>query len=78
MQERIETLVARTGRLNLYERVTVLELGDDIALRELLATTALRAHIVHEFSPRLVVVRDEAVEALLAELVKKGHTPLLT
>lgn len=78
VQERISTLVARTGRLNLYERVTVLELGDDIALRELLATTALRAHIVHEFSPRLLVMRDEAVEALLAELVKKGHTPLLT
>jgi hypothetical protein len=77
LHERIAALAASAGRLNLYERVTVLELGDDIALRELLATTALRAHIVHQFSPRLVVVRDEAVDALVAELVKKGHTPLV-
>jgi hypothetical protein len=75
---RIAALASSVGRLNLYERMTVLELGDDFVLRELLATTALRAHIIHQFSPRLVVVRDEAVDELVAELVKKGHTPLVT
>ena len=57
------------------ENMTVLELADDLALREVLANTDLKDHIVHQFSPRLVVIEDSAVDKLVEELVKKGYTP---
>jgi hypothetical protein len=59
----------------LYDKLTVMELADDMALRELLAGTSLNKYIVHQFSPRLVVVRDEGVDELMNELIKKGYTP---
>ncbi len=75
LRARMDTLAANYGRVHLYERLTVLELADDLALRELIAGTSLGKHIVHQFSPRLVVVRDEGVDELVNELVKKGYTP---
>ena len=51
------------------------ELGDEVALRELEASTRLSQHIVARLSPRLVVVPDEAVEELLREFTAKGYTP---
>jgi hypothetical protein len=72
---RIEDLWSRFGHIHLYEKLTVLELADDLALRELLANTDLRQHVIHQFSPRLVVVEDSAVDALVEELIKKGYTP---
>lgn len=78
LRERMDALAANYGRIHLYERLTVLELGDDYALRELLAGTTLGEHIVHQFSPRLVVVRDEAVDALVKEMLSKGYTPRVT
>ena len=73
--QQIQDLWSRFGHVHLYERLTALELADDLALRELLANTKLRQHIVHQFSPRLVVVEDSAVDELVGELVKKGYTP---
>ncbi len=78
LRERMEALAANYGRIHLYERLTVLELADDYALRELLASTTLGEHIVHQFSPRLVVVRDDAVDALVKEMLNKGYTPRVT
>lgn len=75
LRERIAALYANFGRAHLYERLTVLELADDFALRELLAGTSLAQSIVHQFSPRVIVVRDEDVDALVAEMVKKGYMP---
>lgn len=75
LRERIAALAANFGRTHLYEKLTVLELNDDYALQELLAMTSLRQHIIHQFSPRVVVIRDDEVEAFVAELVKKGYTP---
>ncbi|MBI5877963.1 MAG: helicase-associated domain-containing protein [Chloroflexi bacterium] len=72
-----ERLAANFGRLHLYEKLTVIELADDIALRELLAGTSLRRLIIHQFSPRLVAVRDDAVDEFMAELTRKGYTPLV-
>lgn len=74
-QQQVEDLWSRFGHVHLYEKLTVLELTDDLALRELLANTTLRRHIVHQFSPRLVVVEDSAVEALVEEMIKHGYTP---
>ncbi len=75
LRERMGALMANYGRVHLYERLTVLELADDFALRELLKGTSLSQYIVHQFSPRLIVVRDEGVDALTNEMVKKGYTP---
>ncbi len=75
VRAQLATLEANYGRAHLYEHLTVIELSDDLALRELIAGTSLAQQIVHQFSPRLVVVRDESVDALIGELVKKGYTP---
>ncbi len=75
LRARMDALAANYGRTHLYEHLTVMELADDFALRELLASTSLSQFIVHQFSPRLVVVRDENVDDWVNELVKKGYTP---
>ena len=72
---RFEALAERFGRIRAYESVSVLTLGDDLALRELLASTSLREAILYEISPRAVVVRSEAIDALVEELTTKGFTP---
>ncbi len=71
----LEAVEAQFGRFHVYDKLTVLELADDMALRELLAGTSLERYVVHQFSPRLVVVRDEGIPVLAEELIKKGYTP---
>ncbi len=75
LRARMDALAANYGRAHLYEHLTVVELADDSALRELLASTSLGQFIVHQFSPRLIVVRDENVAEWVKEMVKRGHTP---
>lgn len=65
------------GRSRLYEGLTVLELGDDYVLPELLVATGLRQHLVYQFSPRLVAVDPDGADALIAELRRRGYTPLV-
>jgi hypothetical protein len=65
----------RFGRVRVYESLSVLELADDYALRELVANTSLEQHIVYHISPRAVVVKTEAIDALMAEMVARGYTP---
>jgi len=78
LRERMDALYANYGRVHLYEQLTVLELADEFALRELLASTSLGKYVVHQFSPRVVILRDEGVEELVTEMVKKGYTPKVT
>lgn len=66
---------AQYGQVRLYEGFTLLELSDDITLQELEASTSLRQHIVARLSPRLVLVADDAVDALLQAFIDKGYTP---
>jgi hypothetical protein len=75
LRAKMDALAANYGRAHLYEHLTVIELADDLALRELLASTSLGQFVVHQFSPRLVVVRDENVDAWVIEMVKKSYTP---
>lgn len=63
------------GSIHLYDEVTLIELGDDLLLDELRATSSLGASIVHAFSPRLIVVDPSAVDRLVAELTRLGHAP---
>jgi hypothetical protein len=63
------------GRVRVYQDLTVIEFGDDYALAEMLATTSLGERLIAEISPRLVVVHQQAVATLMAELEKAGYTP---
>jgi hypothetical protein len=66
------------GRIRIYENLSVIEFGDEFALAEMKAVTALEQYIVAEISPRLVLVSPQAVAPLMAELEQAGYTPKQT
>jgi hypothetical protein len=66
------------GRVRIYQDLTVIEFGDDYALAEMLAATSLGERLIAEISPRLVIVHQQAVAQLMAELEKAGYTPRQT
>jgi hypothetical protein len=74
-QRTLRTWAENYGRLHIYEGLTLLELADDYALQELLASIPLQEHIVYQFSPRLVAIEDGAVDHLVQEMEKRGYTP---
>jgi len=63
------------GHIRLYDELTLIELGDDLLLRELQAATSLDRMLLHQFSPRLIAVEDGAVEQLVTELGARGYAP---
>jgi hypothetical protein len=63
------------GRVRIYQDLTVVEFGDEYALAEMKAVTSLAAYVVAEISPRLVIIRREALGPLVAELERAGYTP---
>ncbi len=65
----------RYGQLRMYRGLALVELGDELTLRELEASTSLSQHIVARLSPQLVLVPEAAVDGLLEELGARGHTP---
>ena len=69
------TWMRNYGSLHVYEGITVLDLADDYALQELLASTSLREHILYQFSPRLIAIHSNAIEDLVEEMEKRGYTP---
>jgi len=75
LRETLSGWWARYGQVRLYEGFGLLELRDEVTLRELEAGTSLRQHIVARVSPRIVLVRDEAVDGLLKEFAARGYTP---
>jgi len=66
---------ARYGSMRLYESFALVEVDDEVTLRELEATTSLREHIVARVSPRLVLIPSEQVDDLIREARKRGHMP---
>jgi hypothetical protein len=71
----LAALAARFGRVRVYDALTLIECADDVALRELMASTSLAQHIVYQISPRVAVIRDSAVDELAFEIAAKDHTP---
>jgi len=63
------------GAIRLYDEVTLVELGDDLLLRELLAASSLGAAVLHTFSPRLVAIDSARVDVMVADLTRLGYTP---
>ena len=74
-QALFKTIADRFGRVRVYESLSVLELADDYALRELVSNTSLGDHIVYQISPRAVVVETDAIDTLMDEMVARGYTP---
>lgn len=73
---RVRLTHQRYGSIHLYEDLTVIEFSDDYALAELRAGKIIHSHnIIHEFSPRLIVIHDAHVEAITKALQKKKYTP---
>jgi hypothetical protein len=66
------------GQVRIYKDLTVIEFGDEYALAEMKAVTSLEKHVVAEISPRMVIVRPEAVEPLTKALEQAGYTPKQT
>jgi hypothetical protein len=66
------------GQVRIYKDLTVIEFGDEYALAEMKAVTPLEKYVVTEISPRMVIVRPEAVEPLTKALEQAGYTPKQT
>jgi hypothetical protein len=75
VQAQFQRIAKRFGRVRAYENVTVLELADDLALRELSVNTRLLNHVVFQLSPRAVVLREEGLEQLIEEIQEQGYIP---
>ena len=73
---RVRLIHQRYGSVHLYEDLTVIEFSDDYALAELRAGKIIDAEsIIHEFSPRLIVIHDVHVDKITKALQKKNYTP---
>lgn len=75
MRTQLEAWWRGYGTLRLYDDVTLIELADDLLLPELLATTSLEKHLLHQLTPRLVAVAASGVDDLVAELTRLGQQP---
>jgi hypothetical protein len=75
LQETLSQWWTRYGQVRLYDGFGLLEVRDEVTLRELEAGTSLSQHIVARLSPRTVLVPDEAVNGLLREFAAKDYTP---
>jgi hypothetical protein len=75
VSEQFRTASRRFGRVRMYQSLTVLELVDELAARELAANTSLMKHVLYRISPHAFVLLDEAVDDLIEEMQAKGYTP---
>jgi hypothetical protein len=75
ISEQFRLIARRYGRIRVYQSLTILELGDDFAAKELAASTSLLKHVIYQLSPRAFVLPDEAVDQFIEELQSKGYTP---
>lgn len=73
--EQFRTASRRFGRVRVYQSLTVLELADELAARELEANTSLMRHVLYRISPRIFVLPEEVVDDLIEEIQAKGYTP---
>ena len=74
-RDRLSRWSQNYGQFHIYEDITIIELADEYALQELLASTSLREHIIYQFSPHLIAIRPDGVDALVREIEDRGYTP---
>jgi len=75
VSDQFKLIARRHGRVRVYQSLTVLELADDFAAKELAASTSLMQHVVYQLSPRAFVLHEDGLDALIEELQEKGYMP---
>jgi hypothetical protein len=73
--EQFKLSAKRFGRVRVYQALTVLELSDEMAAKELALNSSLLKRVVYKLSPTAFVLADEDVDALVEEMQAKGYTP---
>ena len=68
---------ASYGRVRLYTGVSMLEVADNLVLRELAATTSIEEQIVQTVTPTLMILRKQGMERMIEDLKRRGSAPLL-
>lgn len=61
--------------VKLHRRVAIVQTEDALLAEELLARKKLSQEIVGRLGDRVLLIRPGRADAVLAELVKMGHTP---
>ncbi len=73
----LERWTASYGRVRLYSDVSLLEVADNVVMRELAATTSVEKQIVQSITPTLMVLKKQDIERIVEDLKRRGQSPLL-
>ena len=68
---------ASYGRVRLYTDVSLLEVADNLVMRELAATTSVEEQVVQAITPTLLILKKQGMERVIEELKRRGQTLLL-
>jgi len=77
MVAQLERWTANYGRVRLYTGVSLLEVADNLVMRELAMTTSVEEQIVQNIQPTLMILKKQGTGRLLEDLKRRGQTPLL-
>lgn len=76
VQEKLQTWQSRVGRYQLYDTVTVVELGEDVLSEELRAIIGPLNVTFYQPTPRcIILLSSEDAPDLIMELRRRGYTP---
>ena len=73
----LESWIASYGRVRLYTGVSMVEVADNLVMRELSATTSVEEQIVKSITPTLMILTKQGMERIVEDLKRRGQSPLL-
>jgi len=73
----LERWIASYGRVRLYTGVSLMEVADNLVMRELSATTSVEEQIVESITPTLMILKRQGAERIVEDLKRRGQSPLL-
>ncbi len=73
----LERWTASYGRVRFYSGVSLLEVADNVVMRELAATTSVEEQVVQSITPTLMVLKKQDIERIVEDLKRRGQGPLL-
>ncbi|TMD67201.1 MAG: hypothetical protein E6I91_07690 [Chloroflexi bacterium] len=73
----LERWIASYGRVRLYTGVSMVEVADNLVMRELSATTSVEEQIVKSITPTLMILTKQGMERIVEDLKRRGQSPLL-
>jgi hypothetical protein len=77
--QRVSTWESRAGRFQIYDHVAAIELGDDLALREVESAAGLKSYWTYPASSRCVLLLDPSrADEIAAALQRRGYMPKVT